>query len=140
MVFSSPVFVFILLPIVFLLNLLVNKKFSNILLLIFSLIFYAWGEPVYVFLMLFSGLFNYWMTRWMDDYKNIRKLILITIVLVNLLMLGMFKYLDFLILNINSIFQTELALAHLPLPIGISFYTFQVLSYVIDVYRNQTKV
>lgn len=140
MVFSSPVFVFILLPIVFLLNLLVNKKFSNILLLIFSLIFYAWGEPVYVFLMLFSGLFNYWMTRWMDDYKNIRKPILITIVLVNLLMLGMFKYLDFLILNINSIFQTELPLANLPLPIGISFYTFQVLSYVIDVYRNQTKV
>lgn len=140
MVFSSPVFVFLMLPIVFLLNLLVKKKFSNLLLLFFSLAFYAWGEPIYVLLMLGSGLFNYWMSIWMEEKSYYRKVILIVIVVVNILLLGTFKYLDFFIMNINNVFQSQIPLANLPLPIGISFYTFQILSYVIDVYRKQTKV
>lgn len=79
MVFSSPVFVFLMLPIVFILNLLMRNKFSNILLLIFSLVFYAWGEPVYVLLMIGSGIFNYWMTRWMDQKRQHAKSILFII-------------------------------------------------------------
>jgi alginate O-acetyltransferase complex protein AlgI len=140
MVFSSPVFIFLFLPIVYLINLVIPKRFSNGFLLIFSLIFYAWGEPLYVFLMIFSGLINYILTLSMGEQSQKRKVILIIAVIFNIGILGLFKYADFLILTINGLLRTSLPLLNLPLPIGISFYTFQTMSYVFDVYNNETAV
>lgn len=140
MVFSSPVFIFLFLPIVYLINLVIPKRFSNGFLLIFSLIFYAWGEPLYVFLMIFSGLINYILTLSMGEQSPKRKVILIIAVIFNIGILGLFKYADFLILTVNGVLKTSLPLLNLPLPIGISFYTFQTMSYVFDVYNNETAV
>lgn len=140
MVFSSPVFIFLFLPFVYLINGVLPKKFSNLFLLIFSLLFYAWGEPLYVFLMLFSGGVNYLLALSMERYPLHKKLILILTVVFNIGLLGVFKYADFFILSFNGIFNTSINLLHLPLPIGISFYTFQTLSYMFDVYRNDTPV
>jgi alginate O-acetyltransferase complex protein AlgI len=140
MVFSSPIFVFLFLPIVYLINLVIPKKFSNLFLLMLSLVFYAWGEPVYVLLMIVSGFVNYWLARGMNTYDDRRKLLLILTIVFNIGVLGVFKYADFAILSFNGILGTHLALLHLPLPIGISFYTFQATSYVIDVYRKDTSV
>lgn len=140
MVFSSPVFIFLFLPIVYLINLVIPKRFSNGFLLIFSLIFYAWGEPLYVFLMIFSGLINYILTLSMGEQSPKRKVILIIAVIFNIGILGLFKYADFLILTVNGVLKTSLPFLNLPLPIGISFYTFQTMSYVFDVYNNETAV
>ena len=140
MVFSSPVFIFLFLPIVYLINLVIPKRFSNGFLLIFSLIFYAWGEPLYVFLMIFSGLINYLLALSINGQTGKRKIILIFAVIFNIGILGLFKYADFLILTINGLLRTSLPLLNLPLPIGISFYTFQTMSYVFDVYNNETAV
>jgi alginate O-acetyltransferase complex protein AlgI len=138
MVFSSPVFIFLFLPIVYLLNLAIDKRFSNGLLLIFSLLFYAWGEPVYVFLMIFNGIVNYYLTLQMERKPDLRRSLMILAVIFNIGILGVFKYADFLILTINNMTSTGLPLLNVPLPIGISFYTFQTMSYVFDVYRNET--
>jgi alginate O-acetyltransferase complex protein AlgI len=138
MVFSSPIFVFLFLPIVYLINVVIPKKFSNLVLLMFSLVFYAWGEPVYVLLMILSGIVNYWLAIGMDAYDHRRKLLLILTVIFNIGVLSLFKYADFIILSFNGILNSHFALLHLPLPIGISFYTFQAMSYVIDVYRKDT--
>jgi alginate O-acetyltransferase complex protein AlgI len=140
MVFSSPVFIFLFLPIVYLINLVLPKRFSNGFLLLFSLIFYAWGEPLYVFLMIFSGLINFLLTLSMKEDSNRRKIVLIIAIIFNIGLLGLFKYADFLILTINGILKTSLPLLNLPLPIGISFYTFQTMSYVFDVYNHETSV
>lgn len=140
MVFSSPVFIFLFLPIVYLINLVIPKRFSNGFLLIFSLMFYAWGEPLYVFLMIFSGMVNYLLTLSISKQKSKKKIFLIIAVVFNIGILGLFKYADFLILTINGILRTSLPLLNLPLPIGISFYTFQTMSYVFDVYNNETAV
>jgi alginate O-acetyltransferase complex protein AlgI len=140
MVFSSPVFIFLFLPIVYLINLVLPKRFSNAFLLLFSLIFYAWGEPLYVFLMIFSGLINFLLTLSMKEDSNRRKIVLIIAIIFNIGLLGLFKYADFLILTINGILKTSLPLLNLPLPIGISFYTFQTMSYVFDVYNHETSV
>lgn len=140
MVFSSPVFIFLFLPFVYLINLVMPKRFSNGFLLLFSLIFYAWGEPLYVFLMILSGLINYILTLSMGEQSRKRKGILIIAVIFNIGILGLFKYADFLILTINGVLKTSLPLLNLPLPIGISFYTFQTMSYVFDVYNNETAV
>jgi alginate O-acetyltransferase complex protein AlgI len=138
MVFSSPVFIFLFLPIVYLLNLAIDKRFSNGLLLIFSLLFYAWGEPVYVFLMIFNGIVNYYLTLQMERKPDLRRSLMILAVIFNIGILGVFKYADFLILTINNMTQAGWPLLNVPLPIGISFYTFQTMSYVFDVYRNET--
>ncbi|PKM90717.1 MAG: MBOAT family protein [Firmicutes bacterium HGW-Firmicutes-10] len=140
MVFSSPVFIFIFLPIVYLANLIIPKRFSNGFLLFFSLIFYAWGEPLYVFLMIFSAFVNYVLTLWIAKETNWRKIVLIGSIIFNLSIIGVFKYADFLILSVNSLFSTTLPLLNLPLPIGISFFTFQTMSYVFDVYKKETTV
>lgn len=140
MVFSSPVFIFLFLPVVYLINLVIPKRFSNGFLLLFSLLFYAWGEPLYVFLMIFSGLVNYLLTLRMEKESSDRKLSMIGAVIFNIGILGLFKYADFIILTINGLFSTAVAPLDLPLPIGISFYTFQTLSYVFDVYRRETAV
>ena len=139
MVFSSSLFLFLFFP-VFLICYFIPKKVKtkNIVLLLFSLIFYAWGEPYYIFLMIISILINYYLTIKMDKTHN--KNILILIVIVNLLLLFSFKYTDFFIRNINYIFKLNIKELHLSLPIGISFYTFQALSYVIDVYNKKVKV
>lgn len=149
MVFSSIVFIFMFLPAVMILYRFIPEKMKNGLLLIASLIFYAWGEPVYVFLMIFSIVFNYFMGLEMEKCGvgngGSRKLrrkdwILIACVAVNIGMLCFFKYTNFAINTVNSIFGAGFSGLSLALPIGISFYTFQVLSYVIDVYRGTVKV
>ncbi|WGX76632.1 MBOAT family O-acyltransferase [Paraclostridium bifermentans] len=143
MVFSSIVFLFTFLPITLILYYISPRKMKNIVLLLISLIFYAWGEPVYVFLMMFTTVFDYLIGLLINKYRRNKiksKRIFIFAVLVNLGILGFFKYYGFLIENINGIFSLNIGYNQLPLPIGISFYTFQTLSYVIDVYLDKVKV
>lgn len=144
MLFSSTIFLFLFLPTVLLCYFLLLRKTStrNYLLLIFSLGFYAWGEPIYVFLMLLSVSTNYLLGRFIDRSKTIslRKSLLILTVIFNLGILFHFKYLNFAVDNLNALFGTALSVPRLPLPIGISFFTFQAMSYVIDVYRKTTDV
>ena len=141
MVFSSIPFIFFFLPIFLIIYYIVPYKFKNFILLIFSLIFYAWGEPVYIVLMFFSSLVDYINGLLLNKIKNKRKrtIILIESIIVNLSLLGFFKYSDFLITNINSLFNLDIPLLLLPLPIGISFFTFQTMSYTIDVFRGNVK-
>lgn len=137
MVFSSFTFLFIFLPLVLLTYFLAKKRqYRNIVLLVFSLIFYAWGEPVYVILMLLSIIVNYFIALKIERRKKGKKKWMIMDVIFNLGIIGFFKYGNFMIQNINSIFHSNIREMNLALPIGISFYTFQVLSYVIDVYRK----
>lgn len=137
MVFSSFTFLFIFLPLVLLTYFLAKKRqLRNIVLLVFSLIFYAWGEPVYVILMLLSIIVNYFIALKIERRKRGKKKWMIIDVIFNLGVIGFFKYGNFIIQNINSIFHSNIGEMDLALPIGISFYTFQVLSYVIDVYRK----
>ena len=142
MVFSSITFLLYFLPVTLILYFAVpSVKGRNLVLLMASLFFYAWGEPVYVILMVISILGNYLMVRLMDeaqeDLKH-RKVHLAFLILWNLTGLFFFKYADFLVDIINRMAGTELKKLELSLPIGISFYTFQALSYVIDVYRRKT--
>ncbi len=145
MIFSSIFFLFVFLPITLLLYYIVPWKVKNAVLLLCSLVFYAWGEPVYVFLMLFSIIFNYIggveIDHFQTEGKAVRKKIsfLFTLI-VNLAVLGFFKYYGFLIENLNVILPIDIPYRELPLPIGISFYTFQTLSYIIDVYRGKVPV
>lgn len=145
MVFSSLLFLFVFLPVVLLLYFLAPKGYRNFILFISSLIFYAWGEPVYVVIMLFSTVVDFTHGMLVKNFKdkgNMRaaKLTLLSAVSINLMLLFFFKYSDFVIMNINAIFGTELALLNLALPIGISFYTFQTMSYTIDIYRGDADV
>ena len=142
MVFSSIPFLFFFLPFFLLLYFIVPFKYKNIILLIFSLIFYAWGEPIYILLMVFSSVVDYFnglMIYKNKDNPKKKKLFLIFSIMVNLSLLGFFKYIDFIIKNINDIFNIYIPLLRLGLPIGISFYTFQTMSYSIDVYRGEVK-
>lgn len=139
MVFSSIVFLCILLPVVLILHTVVpNKTFRNILLLVASLLFYSFGEPVYVFLMIISALLNYIFA--LVIAKNHSKGILALAVAVNIGILCVFKYTGFIVTNLNQAFVLEISIPAIALPIGISFFTFQALSYVIDVYRDQVDV
>ncbi len=142
MVFSSVIYLFRFFPLFFLLYYLVPGRMKNFILLLGSLFFYAWGEPVYVLLMLFSTIVDYTHGRLLERFhgKKGAKWILLSSVIINLSVLGFFKYTDFLIGTINSLAGTSLPLLNLPLPIGISFYTFQTMSYTIDVYRGEAKV
>ena len=143
MVFSSTVFMFIFLPAVFLLSyVLPGIKAKNILLTAASLFFYAWGEPVYVLLMLFSVSINYLLAlpagkRELTDRR--RKTMVALTVIFNVGLLALFKYTAFVVSTIN-LFGAGLTVPEIPLPIGISFYTFQVMSYVIDTYRDVVPV
>lgn len=144
MVFSSFVFLLVFLPLVLLLYYICPRRMRNVLLLIASLIFYAWGEPVYVLIMLFSTVFDYTNGRLIEYFRKQNrpgraKAALIVDVCGNLAILGFFKYADFVIGNINSITGAGISLLHIALPIGISFYTFQTMSYTIDVYRGQVE-
>jgi alginate O-acetyltransferase complex protein AlgI len=115
---------------------------KNVILFLGSLIFYSWGEPVYVLLMLFSTCMDFLLGRLIDANRGrpASKVFLATSIVINLLVLGFFKYADFVVGTINLVFKTEIPLLELGLPIGISFYTFQTMSYTIDVYRGETKV
>lgn len=142
MVFSSTVFLFTFLPLVLLICYLCPARWRNGFLLAASLIFYGWGEPRYIVIMAASILFNYGCGLAIDRIKVKHKsprLMLAFSVAGNLLILGYFKYADFFIENINQLVGTSLALLQLTLPIGISFYTFQAMSYVIDVYRGKAR-
>lgn len=139
MLFSSLVFVWYFLPIVFILTSLVpSTKIKNIILLIASIFFYTWGEPKYILLMIFSITLNYTFGIF-TNYCKEKKLFFIVCVILNLALLGYFKYFNFSVITLNRIFSREvLHTRDIALPIGISFYTFQALSYVIDVYRGKT--
>ena len=143
MVFSSTIFLCVYLPLVLLGYYICPKKGRNLFLLIASLVFYAWGEPKYVFLMIFSILVNYIFGRLMDKHRENKKrlkLMLVLSVVIDLGLLSVFKYTDFIITNVNAIFGANFDLLNIALPIGISFYTFQAMSYTIDVYRNDVRV
>lgn len=141
MVFSSFVFLLAFLLLVLLIYYVCPGKVRNLVLLVASLLFYAWGEPVYVLIMLFSTVFDYTNGRLIEYFQNKNrpgkaKVVLVIDLMGNLGILGFFKYADFVIGNINSITGAGLTLLHIALPIGISFYTFQTMSYTIDVYRK----
>ena len=151
MVFSSAVFLFVFFPLTMIVYFMVGRSGNeekdiakkNLILCLASLMFYAWGEPVYIVLMCLSIFFNYHLGLDMDNHRNnSRKMksLLIFGVCFNLFMLGFFKYAGFIVENVNSLFGLEIEYEGLPLPVGISFYTFQILSYVIDVYKGQVKV
>ena len=143
MLFSSIVFLFTFLPAVVILYYLLPVRFRNVILLLASLVFYAWGGPVYLFLMLLSILFNYFsgldIARNLQD-KRAAKRSLVFNLIINLAVLGFFKYEGFVLDTLNGILPVHISYHALPLPIGISFYTFQILSYIIDVYRGNVKV
>ncbi|MBQ1193047.1 MAG: MBOAT family protein [Lachnospiraceae bacterium] len=141
MVFSDLLFLFRFLPIVLLLYFASPKKIRNAILFFTSLVFYAWGEPVYVLLMLFSTIVDYVHGRLVYKYKNKgehrkAKIFVISSMVINLSLLGFFKYVDFFIGSLNNIFGCSIEFLNVALPIGISFYTFQTMSYTLDIYIN----
>ena len=151
MVFSSSTFLMAFLPLTLLLYygvgvaLTKNVTVKNCILLLGSLVFYAWGEPVYIVLMLLSILFNFAAGRVIDSALSdgrtgLAKFQFIADVVYNLAVLGFFKYADFVVDNINGLFGAHIPPLELPLPIGISFYTFQILSYIIDLYTGKIRV
>ena len=150
MLFSSATFLFVFLPLVLVLYFVPLFKSDapaqyettrkNLVLCLASLVFYAWGEPVYIILMLVSIYFNYNIVLDMQRYPDLprrKKVLFVLAVVFNLFVLGFFKYEPFVVENINRLFSLELKAAALALPVGISFYTFQILSYVIDVYKGE---
>ena len=142
MVFSSLTFLIWFLPCVLTVYFIVPKKAKNAILFAFSLLFYAWGEPIYVGLMILSTVLDFCCGRAVDRHRGTprAKRGLLLSVIVNLSVLCLFKYADFLIGTVNGIFGSSISPLELPLPIGISFYTFQTMSYTIDVYRGDAKV
>lgn len=144
MIFSSIFFLYVFLPITLLMYFLMPKPGRNVVLLIVSLIFYAWGEPIYIFLMIFSIVFNYLTGIELEYYKDTEdwkkeRFCFWLSVAVNLGLLGFFKYYGFFMENLNVILPFDIPYKELALPIGISFYTFQTLSYVIDVYVGKVE-
>ena len=137
MVFSSLIFLYIFLPIVLLIYYACPRGGKNFCLLVASLIFYAWGEPVYVLGIVASVIFNYFFGIILEKHR--KKYLLAINIFFNLAYLGFFKYTDFAIGTMNKLFGTDISLLKIALPIGISFYTFQALSYTIDVYRGEVK-
>ncbi len=138
MVFSSMIFLWLFLPVVLVLYYFAQDKLRNIFLLIVSLIFYSWGEPKYVLLMVCSIVINWLFGLVIEKYGR-KKMFLVTAIVLNLGVLGYFKYFNFLVQIIGDISKKEFKVLSVSLPIGISFFTFQALSYIIDLYRNQYK-
>lgn len=142
MVFSSLMFIVAFLPLTLALYYIVPFRAKNVVLLLCSLVFYAWGEPVYVVLMILNIAFNYVagldISINADNLKR-KKTALILCMVFDLSLLGFFKYAGFLVDNINSLFGCDIPFRSVGLPVGISFYTFQVMSYIIDVYKGEIK-
>lgn len=142
MVFSSIVFLYIFLPIMLLIYFVVPRKLKNAVMILASLVFFAWGEIRYIFIMLILAVMDFFCGKGInknEGNKPKQKLYLFIDIGVNLLILFFFKYADFIIANINEILNTQIPLLNIPLPIGVSFNTFQSLSYIIDVYRGTVK-
>ena len=137
MLFTSISFLYYFLPIVIILYFIVPKKFKNFILFLSSIFFYFCGEPIYTFLMIGEIFIAYVGARYLEKHR--KKNILVSLLAVHIGALGLFKYSDFTINNINQIFGSKIPLLKLALPIGISFYTFQIISYVVDVYRGKVK-
>lgn len=160
MVFSGLTFMLAFLPVMLILYYIVPKKGKNIVILISGLLFYAWGEPLYVFVMILSTFIDYTAGRLMDKYddrERVRKICLLVSILMNLGLLGIFKYSDFIVSSLNGWFGADIKnpfvilfnamfsgingkIDRLPMPIGISFFTFQSMSYTIDLYRRKIRV
>lgn len=137
MLFTSISFLYYFLPIVIILYFIVPKKFKNFILFVSSIFFYFCGEPIYTFLMIGEIFIAYVGARYLEKHR--KKSILVSLLAIYIGALGLFKYSDFTINNINQIFGSKIPLLKLALPIGISFYTFQIISYVVDVYRGKVK-
>ena len=140
MLFTSISFLYYFLPALIIIYFITPKKYKNIILLIASLLFYFYGEPKYVFLMIAEIIIAYIGAILIDKYKNQSKNILITTLFIHVFLLIIFKYTDFIIQTINDISNANIKLLNIALPIGISFYTFQIISYLIDVYNGKVKV
>lgn len=142
MVFSSLVFLFVFLPGIIFLYYIAKDNYKNYLILAASLFFYAWGEPIYIVIMLISIVVNFIFGTKVckDNDKNNRNIWLFMSIMFNISMLGIFKYTGFFIENINRVFKNNITNPGIALPLGISFFTFQAMSYVIDVYRDDAKV
>ena len=140
MLFTSISFLYYFLPALIIIYFITPKKYKNIILLIASLLFYFYGEPKYVFLMIAEIVIAYIGAILIDKYKSQSKNILIITLFIHVFLLIIFKYTDFIIQTINDISNANIKLLNIALPIGISFYTFQIISYVIDVYNGKVKV
>ncbi|NKI24396.1 MBOAT family protein [Paenibacillus dendritiformis] len=143
MVFSSLLFLFLFLPATILIYYVAPKRLRNAVLLAASLIFYAWGEPVYIFIMIFSTVFDYVNGLLIEKYRHrkpIARAVFIGSIAGSLGILCFFKYAGFVVGTINQLFHLHIQAADLPLPVGISFYTFQTMSYIVDVYRDKVPV
>lgn len=143
MLFSSFTFLGWFLPILILIYFVVRKFtknifYQNLVLCFFSFLFYSWGEPLYILLMILSIVVNYYIAILIDKKVNNKKYLILAIIF-NILSIGFFKYFGFFVENLNVIFKLNLNNPNIPLPIGISFYTFQIMSYVIDVFRKRVK-
>ncbi len=139
MLFSSMTFICVFLPIVLLLYLVTKRELHNPILLFASIIFYAWGEPKYLAIMLLTIIVNYYGAIALEKFPEHKKSLLAVTIITNLGFLIYFKYFNFLIANFNNIFHLNISALDIVMPIGISFYTFQALSYVMDVYRGEVK-
>lgn len=142
MVFASLLFIFLFLP----LNLVLyymygNKTYRNVVLVAFSMFFYAWGEPLWIIILIISATVDFVNAQYVERYRGSpkAKVFLVVSIAINLLLLVIFKYSGFLYENVNSLFGLSLEVPNIALPIGISFYTFQTISYVVDVYRGEVK-
>lgn len=145
MVFASAIFLFLFLPITIIGYFLIKPKYKNFWLFIMSLVFYAWGGLIYAILFIFSAYINFLFGIWMEKDRERKKLILFLSIVWNLGILAYFKYSSFILLNLQMIIQIfipnfKINIVHVPLPIGISFFTFQIMTYVIDLYREEIKV
>lgn len=138
MVFSSISFLYYFLPILLIIYFWAKEKYRNLVLLLASLFFYFCGEPVYIIILVFSICFNYYFGKYLEKAKN-KKVLLIINLIVNFGILFYFKYANFLLDNINGIFNTNFYLGNIIMPIGISFFTFQATSYIIDIYNGKVK-
>ena len=140
MLFTSISFLYYFLPALIIIYFITPKKYKNIILLIASLLFYFYGEPKYVFLMIAEIVIAYTGAILIDKYKSQSKNTLIITLFIHVFLLIIFKYTDFIIQTINDMSNANIKLLNIALPIGISFYTFQIISYVIDVYNGKVKV
>lgn len=146
MLFSSAVFLFVFLPFVLIGYYLLNPFYRNVFLLLVSLFFYSWGEPIFVFVMIASIIINYVsgvLIDWTDrcfSFKEFRLSVFVICIAANLGILFYYKYFDFAVINLNDFFHLDLNVRNIALPIGISFFTFQGMSYVIDLYRRNIPV
>ena len=142
MIFSSPLFLVLYLPLVLGIYYISPRRLKNLMLFMASLLFYGWGEPIYVSLMIFSTIVDYTHGMMVDKHRGTKKARywLVSSILINLSLLGVFKYSGFVVSSLNSLLGTAIPVPALALPIGISFYTFQTMSYTIDVYRGDAPV